>query len=152
MIRESHIPPYVLWPALVLASLFFAVSFWWYVVLIGGNPYQVDTVGVFTANGQAQSIFRAGEMAAIKRRVCTTTKVGGESFPVLISQATGYRYPFPPSLVLREPGCRVSVHAYTIPNVPAGSYLFVNTIRYQNNLVGRDEYAVLPAVPIEVSR
>lgn len=146
-----RVPSYVLWPFVLLTGLFFAVSFWWYVVLVGGNPYDVSTLGVFNTSGQAQQVFRVGEMVAIKRNVCTSARVGGESFPVLVSRATGYRYSFPHSLVLREPGCRIAVHAYAVPNVPPGRYVFTNTIRYQNNLIGRDEYAVLPTVEIEVS-
>lgn len=148
---QQKIPIYVVWPSLVLASLFIAVSAWWYVVLVGGNPYDIKTLAVLDQYGIEQRSFKPGEVIGIKRSVCTSSRVGGESFPVLISRQTGLRYPFPHSLVLREPGCTVGVHAYTIPDVPAGSYTFRNTIRYQNNLIGRDEYAVLPSVEIEVT-
>jgi hypothetical protein len=87
---------------------------------------------------------------AVKRHVCTSDRVGGEAFSVLVNRETGYRFAFPPSLAVRDPGCRVGVYAMVVPGIPAGAYTYITTIRFQNNLIGRDEYFVLPEIEIEV--
>lgn len=147
-----NLPSYVVWPAILLLGLFVAVSTWWYVVLIGGDPYDIKTIAILNKSGKEQRAFRAGELVAIKRLVCTNTRVGGESFPALINHHTGFRFTFAPSLVLRDPGCRVAIYAFTMPDLPAGRYAYSNTIRFQNNLIGRDEYTIVPPIDIEVTQ
>jgi len=132
-----------------LATLAVAMIVMWWVILIGGNPYSIRNIGAVDSLGEMQSMFRPGDVVGIRREVCSIAEVGAQFFPALKSE-DGYLFPLPGGLVLSKPGCQHTISGFILPDLPAGKYTYVNVVRFQNNLVGRDEYAVFPPIEIEV--
>lgn len=147
--RRFILPAYVFWPLAYLATLAVSVMVLWWVILIGGNPFTFRDVAAVDMRGEAGGQFRPGTIVGIRRQICADTAVRLHVFPVLRSPS-GFSIPLAPSLIDAASGCSSLVYGFVLPKVPAGSYTFMSTARFQNNLVGRDEYVSFPAIPIEV--
>lgn len=134
---------------MVLFALFIMVSTWWWVVLSGSNPYTVTNVGVVNVRGEAQEQFRPGEVVGIIRNICTSESIG-TSFNPGLRNDIGLLFPLPGGVIHSEAGCRQGKYGFIMPNLPPGTYTYVNTVLYQSNLVGRDEHAIFPPLTLEV--
>jgi hypothetical protein len=47
-------------------------------------------------------------------------------------------------------GCHDAIYGFIVPDLPAGEYTYVSSIRFQNNLVGRDEAATFPPIRVRI--
>lgn len=132
-----------------LALLFISTVVFWYVALIGGSPFTAKNIGPVNQAGALQSAFKAGEVAGIRRMMCSDRALGMSMTPALRS-AAGLMFPLPSGIGFIRPGCNHIAYGFIVPQLPSGSYHFESTIRYQNNLVGRDEHMPMPPVDIEI--
>mgnify|MGYP001592006196 FL=1 len=48
--------------------------------------------------------------------------------------------------------CRETIYGFRMPDLPAGNYTYVNAVRFQNNLVGRDETSTFPPINVRILR
>lgn len=134
-----------------LGLLFLSTICLWYVALIGGLPFTVTNVGSVNKEGELQRAFHAGEVAGIKRVLCSERAMGATITPSLRS-AAGLRFYLPSGIAYINQGCGNIAYGFTVPHIPPGQYQFDSIVRFQNNLVGRDEHFKLPPVVIEVTQ
>lgn len=140
------------WPCLYLAALFLMLGLLGYLVFVGGSPLRVDQAGVVVnATGAPQDNFHPGELAVIRREVCSSKQQALLFYPALRS-AQGVLYPLPAGMSYFDTGCRQSGYAFAVPMLPAGQYTFATQIAFQNNLVGRDESMIYPPLSLWISR
>jgi hypothetical protein len=134
-----------------LAFLFVTATVMWWAVLIGGNPFTVETIGTETINQVPTSVFKAGDFAVILRKICASHSINAKGNPRLI-RSDGLYIPLTGGTAQIKEGCNLSKFALSIPpNTPPGRYSYSTVIEFQNNLVGRDEYVTFPALDIEVT-
>lgn len=134
-----------------LAALFMSCIAMWWVMLVGGNPFTVENLGVINKQGSLVEKFRAGDVVGIKRRICAESETAIEFFPAL-RDARGFLFPLPSGVVKLPAGCSETIYGFIVPNLPFGEYTYVSTLRFQKNLVGRDEQAVLPQLRLRIMR
>lgn len=136
---------------LYLGFLFVSIIVLGWLILIGGNPLKVNNVGVVSATGYPNEKFHVGDIAGIKRQVCSEQTLAVEFFPGL-RDSRGFLFPLPGSMVEVASGCHDTVYGFIVPDLPAGEYTYVNAIKFQNNLVGRDEAATFPPIRVRIMR
>lgn len=134
-----------------LGALFVSCIVLWWSVLVGGNPLTFKSTQIINGEGQEVSLLHVGQSAGIRRFVCSTQPVGVEFFPVLRDK-TGLLYPLPSGMIEAEKACTFKTYGFVVPDIPPGDYVYQSTIRYQANLVGRDEMAVSPEVRVRIVR
>lgn len=132
---------------LVLLSIGMLVLGW--LLLIGGNPMQVSNVGVVSATGFPSDRFRAGDVAGIKRQICADKEVSIQSFPALID-SRGFLFALPINMTQAKEGCHDNIYGFTIPDLPPGEYTYTNSVLFQNNLVGRNEFSTFPPLRVRI--
>lgn len=132
-----------------LAGLFVSLIILGWLLFIGGNPITVKNYGAVSATGFPVDRFRAGDVAGIKRQLCADKAVAIEQFPAL-QDSRGFVFPLPIVLSESATGCHDSIYGFIVPNLPAGEYNYVTSIRFQNNLVGRDEAATFPPIRVRI--
>lgn len=132
-----------------LGALFLSTITMWWLVLFGGTPVTAHDPVVQGLSGQVEQQFRAGEVVKVSRTWCATRDVGVEYFPSLRS-ADGVLYALSNGLIEVSKGCTAGSYAFRMPPLPPGSYSYVNTLRFQDNLVGRDQYAELAPISLEI--
>lgn len=136
---------------LYLGFLFVSIICLGWLILIGGNPLTVTNVGVLSSTGFPNDRVRAWEVVGIKRELCAERQVAVQYFPSLVD-SRGFRFPLPGGMVEAQKGCHTTVYGFTVPDLPAGEYTYANAVRYQNNLVGRDESTTFPPLRIRIMR
>lgn len=134
---------------LYLLMLFLSIVIMWAVVLIGGNPLTVMDLQLYNQNGVVQQVVNTGQNVAVKGKFCSTKSMGVEIYP-FIEASDGNRHPLPNSMVLVQAGCFSSSYGFTVPDVPEGNYSLRAVIKFQNNLVGRDESALTPNMMVRI--
>lgn len=132
----------------VLCILIAFMSFW-YVVLVGGNPFTVQSITSVNETGSTQTAFRPGELVSVRRIVCSERKIGTQYRPFLTSDL-GQVIPMLGGVTAYAEGCHQYGYAFIMPALPPGSYTFNSSTIYSVNLVGRDEFFALPGVSLEV--
>lgn len=147
--QDVRLPAYLFWPVLYLALLAISIVAFWWIILIGGNPVEIENVGTFDRYGEARSKFRPGELVTVRRKVCSSHALGIQFFPSLISPG-GAMFALEGGFAVLQEGCRPTVYTFVVPDVDAGTYSYVSSVKFQNNLVGRDEFSVYPPLAIEV--
>ena len=142
------------WKAIAMAYLYLLMLFvcivvMWAVILVGGNPLTVMDLNVYNQSGTLQTVVRSGQPAVVKGKFCSTQTMGVEIYPY-IDDGKGFRYPLPNSMMLVQSGCFSSSYAFIVPDIPEGDYSLRAVIKFQNNLVGRDESALTPNMTVKV--
>ena len=140
MRRRLLVPAYIFWPIAYLATLACGMMVLWWTILIGGNPFDVRNIATVDRSGEVTTTFHAGDLVGVRRRVCSEIEMGAQIFPALKNDA-GFVFPLPAGLAHQKAGCRHSTYGFIMPSVPPGRYTYVSTAVFQNNLVGRDEFA-----------
>ena len=140
-----------LFACMYLGGLFVSIFVLGWLVLIGGNPIKVSNLGVFRSTGLPMERFHPGEIAGIRRQVCADHGIAVQFFPAL-RDSRGFLFPLPGSLLEVQGGCHETTYGFVVPDLPEGEYTYVNTIRFQNNLVGRDETATYPPLRVRIMR
>jgi hypothetical protein len=134
-----------------LAFLFSSACIMWWLVLAGGDPLTVGNPQTLTISGASTESFRAGDIAVVRRRICAARTISVQGYPRLVNES-GISFPLVGGVAEIKKGCNDSNFAIDIPrNLPAGLYRYSNMVRFQNNLVGRDEYAIFPSITIKVA-
>lgn len=136
--------------AVYILSLFCGLAALGYLSIHGGNPMTLKSEEVLGGNGSPSDVFRPGDIAGVRRQICSDKHVAVQSFPALTS-AQGYRFPLPSSFVEVEAGCQSTTYGFVVPNLPSGVYKYDSVIRFQNNLVGRDESASYPTITLGIA-
>lgn len=134
-----------------LGALFVSCIVLWWSVLVGGNPLTFKSTQIIDGDGREVSVLRVGQSAGIRRFVCSTQPVGVEFFPTLRDKA-GLLYPLPSGMIEAQKACAFKTYGFVVPDIPPGEYVYQSTIRYQANLVGRDEMGVSPEVTVRIVR
>jgi hypothetical protein len=134
-----------------LGALFVSCIVLWWSVLIGGNPLTFKSTQIIDATGREVSALHIGQSAGIRRFVCSTQPVGVEFFPTL-RDSTGLLYPLPSGMIEAQKTCAFKTYGFVVPDIPPGEYVYQSTIRYQANLVGRDELTLSPEVKLRIIR
>ncbi len=136
---------------LYLAALFVSCVTMWWLVLIGGTPFVVENIATVSNTGMPTERFKAGQVAGIKRKVCSDGSVGARFYPSLVD-SRGFMFPLPGSMVQTQPGCSEITYGFIVPDLPPGEYSYSSTITYQNNLIGRDESETFPLLRLRITR
>lgn len=134
-----------------LGALFISCIILWWTLLVGGNPLTFRNTELIDQHGTVTSVLHVGESAGVRRHVCSSQSVGVEFFPALKDSA-GLIYPLPSGMVEAEEGCKIKTYGFKVPDIPPGEYTYASAIRYQANLVGRDELAVTPVIRVRIVR
>lgn len=144
------ISPNVFWPVLVLASIAICGSTWTYIMVSGSDPLTVRNIGLEDASGRPATEFMPGDIVGVRREVCSTKAMAVEFFPSLWSE-TGGQFSLGHGASYLERECAETVILFELPKqIPAGRYQYGNIVKYQSNLIGRDETAVYPPLELEV--
>lgn len=118
-------------------------------IIVGGNPLTFQSAEIVDDQGRAVTVLHVGQPAGVRRRICSTQNVGVEFFPTL-RDAAGLLYPLPSGMIEAEATCGTRTYGFVVPDIPAGEYIYQSTIRFQANLVGRDEMTSSPAVFVRI--
>lgn len=124
------------------------IILWWY-ALVGGNPLTFSNTQVVDEKGRPISVLHAGQAVGVQRHICSTQEVGVEFFPAL-RDAAGLLYPLPSGMIEAQKSCATRTYGFVVPDIPPGEYVYQSAIRYQSNLVGRDEMTTSPAVTVRI--
>ncbi|MGI4812017.1 MAG: hypothetical protein ACRYG5_06615 [Janthinobacterium lividum] len=139
--------------AIVVATLVGFPMASWFVVLMGGNPYHPGPVKIYDARDQETLSFRPGDWVYVKRYLCVDRDILTEQSPALFDVARKAHVPLNGSLVVAKKGCSDRTLGFEIPGaIPLGRYEYRNVTRFQDNLVGRDEWNVYPPITLEISK
>lgn len=134
---------------LYLGFLFVSVISLGWLILIGGKPFTIDNLGPVNAAGFPNQEFRVGEIVGIKRRFCSDQTITLHYFPAL-RDTRGFLFALPVAMVEQSSGCHDTIYGFRMPDLPAGEYIYVNAVRFQNNLVGRDETSTFPPITVRI--
>lgn len=147
MKKVIHSP--LFWPVLVLLVIAGQAGT---LVLVGSGamPFQVRNIGLEGADGIQRSQFAPGEIVGIRREVCADRDIAIEFFPSLRSAQDGLISLASGATYMRKE-CKQTVNLFTLPtNLPHGRYQYENIVKYQSNLIGRDEQTIYPPLELEV--
>ncbi|MDD1003615.1 MULTISPECIES: hypothetical protein [Pseudomonas] len=139
-----------LFVSMYLAALFISLILLGWLLFVGGNPITIKNYGLISATGYPVEGFRVGEIAGMKWQLCADKAVTIEQFPAL-RDARGLVFPLPITLSESATGCHDTFYGFVVPPLPPGEYTYVTNIRFQNNLVGRDEAATFPPVRVRIT-
>jgi len=147
MLRENTM---MAWVLLYLTGLFAGLIMLLYLFTVGGNPMKVTDSGhLYDMSGQPRDEFRSGDLVTVRREICST-QTQTLLFTPALRNSNGVLFPLPPGRSLYERGCRPSGYSFFVPPLPAGQYTYVNQITFQNNMIGRDEYATYPPLTMRI--
>jgi hypothetical protein len=141
----------VVYACIYLGCLFLATTLFWFLMLVGGNPYTPQPGIMVDGSGVPTKVFHSGDLVGLERTLCSAKNTSASFFPVIKSQ-TGAMMPLPPNISSTPRGCHPYTYGLTVPNVPPGIYQIVTTVKFQSNLVGRDEFTTMPPVFFEVTK
>lgn len=136
---------------LYLGFLFVSIIVLGWLILIGGNPIEVKNIGAVSSTGLPLEKFHTGDVAGIRRQVCTSQSVAIHFYPAL-KDSRGFVFPLPIGMAEMARGCHETTYGFIVPDLPAGEYSYINSVAFQNNLVGRDETATYPPIRIRIMR
>lgn len=139
------------WPVIAVLMMFvMGIAVWTVMMVSGSKPVSVRNIGLEDARGTPKTAFTPGEVVAVRREVCSTKPLAVEFFPSLRS-ASGALMALGHGASYLAAECRETVFMFILPEqVPAGRYQYGNLIKYQSNLIGRDEDKVYPPLELEV--
>lgn len=149
MIRLALRERAFLYACIYLGSLFVGLIVLGWLMIIGGNPMRVDNVGVVSATGYPNERFHVGDVAGIKRRICSDSDVFIQSFPALVD-SRGFLFALPINMAEARTGCHDNTYGFVIPDLPPGEYTYTNSVLFQNNLVGRNEFDTFPPLRVRI--
>lgn len=132
-----------------LSALFASIIILWWTVLVGGNPLTFKQTDLIDRDGRVTSVVHSGDEIGIRRYICSTADIGVEFFPYL-RDAAGVLYPLPSGLIHARKGCHPVTYGFPIPELAPGNYEYGSTIKFQANLVGRDEMATPPSLSVRI--
>jgi hypothetical protein len=132
-----------------LVALYLSGFIMWWMVLVGGDPITVKEAYLTNESNQITQIMHAGDPFAVRGVICSSEGIGIEVYPS-IDGKDKVRYPLSSTVYLARKGCYKAAMGGIVPSVPAGEYSLNVTIKYQNNLVGRDSTSMLPPLPLRV--
>lgn len=138
-----------LFVSMYLAGLFVSLMILGWLLLIGGNPITVNNYGAVSATGYPNDKFHAGDVAGIKRQLCAEKALAIQLFPAL-KDSRGFLFPLPVTMSESTTGCHDSIYGFVVPDLPAGEYTYISSIKFQNNLVGRDEATTFPPIRVRI--
>lgn len=144
--RHIALPPYLFWPLLFLAALSISTVALWWIILAGGNPFTVKNVALRPV------LVHPGEVATVVREICTDRAYLTEYRPWLRRKSDGSVFMIQGGMLQIDKGCNPSEVLFLVPGVPPGRYEYAASLKFQNNLVGRDEHTAFPPMEIEVQR
>lgn len=140
--------------AVLVAAMIAATIVMWYFILIGSNPFQqMEPIHLYDAAGVERSDFVAGDWVYVKRQTClkkeTAVTQSGALFDVdrhvMITVTPGF------SAAILPQHCTMSGTAFQVPDrLPPGHYEYRVTINFQDNLIGRSQAILLPAVALRI--
>ncbi|WP_075357952.1 hypothetical protein [Caballeronia sordidicola] len=117
---------------------------------VGGNVYHAAIVKLFDKNGAERYTFKQGEWVYVRRDVCADKSIFSSLSPVLFDVKRRAIIPLADYSLVVKPGCDERGAGFQIPpGLPPGPYEYRNTVRFQNNLIGRDE--AQPYAPINLT-
>lgn len=137
--------------AIYLAALFASLIVLWGFLLIGGNPMTVQSTVSLDSSGIESALFKSGDAVTIKRLICSKRQVTIEHFPAL-NDSGGNWHPLRGGAITLGAGCGEVSHLFVMPDLQSGPYEYTSTIKFQTNLVGRDESVEFPPVSLTVFR
>lgn len=140
-----------LYACIYIGSLFVAIFVLGWLIIVGGNPLTVSNTGVISATGFPNDRYHAGDVVGIRRQICADHTVALQFFPSLID-SRGFRFPLPGGMAEAQKGCHSTTYGFVVPDLPAGEYTYSAAVRYQNNLVGRDEATTFPPLRVRIMR
>jgi hypothetical protein len=132
-----------------LGCLFVGLVAIGWLVLIGGNPMEVKNMGVVSYTGYPSERFNVGDVAGIRRQVCADHDVAIQSFPALID-SRGFLFALPINMTQALEGCHENTYGFVVPDLPPGEYTYTNSVLFQNNLVGRNEFTTFPPLRVRI--
>lgn len=148
-VRSAFRDKAYLFVAMYLAALFLSLVLLGWLVFMGGNPITVKNYGAVSSTGFPNDKFKSGDVAGIKRQLCSTQSLAIEFYPAL-RDSRGVLFPLPSNLTETAVGCHDAIYGFIVPQLPAGEYTYVSSIRFQNNLVGRDEATTFPPIRVRI--
>jgi hypothetical protein len=128
-----------------LGCLFFSFITCWWVVLAGGNPIDVKSADVTFLDGTPGDRFRAGQLAYVRQTICSDRSTTIQFYPSIL-EAPDVKYPLSGGAIQVPRGCKQEIHAFVIPQLRPGEYSIQTIFKFQNNLVGRDEFGSFPSI------
>lgn len=140
------LPNYMFMPILFLAALSVSVVALWWIILTGGSPFTLQTSQIIPTVGAP------GETAVVSREICSTRKVMAEYRPWMRRKSDNATFMIQGGMLEIGKGCGPLGVAFKVPDVPDGIYEYSASLKFQNNLVGRDEHETLPPMSFEVKR
>lgn len=146
--RNTFCKP-ILFACIYLGALFLSVIVLWWTVIFGDNPIRVGSPSLIGRSGFSLDTFTPGETVAVKNKFCSEKKISVGFFPSLSSR-DGTWIPIPGGVTTIDKGCRDFVHEFSLPPLAPGEYKYAATVKYQTNLVGRDDTISIPPVVIVV--
>jgi hypothetical protein len=147
-VRGSH---HYAFAVLSVFAMFASMAAGLFYMLVGGNPYHADPPRVFNVEGVETTRFHSGDWVIVRRRVCLDRTILAQQSPALYDQQRHAIIALPGASTVSIEGCAERSSMIQIPtNLPAGFYEYRNVSRFQNNLVGRDEFNAYPPKTIEV--
>jgi hypothetical protein len=132
-----------------LGFLFVSVIAIWWMVLVGGNPVVSSQTKITYLDGTIADRFRVGQLMLVQHRVCLEKDTTLQFFPGLSGDGSVY-YPMHGGVLQAKHGCKDITEGFIIPALPAGNYVFSTIYRFENNLVGRDEFGVFSPISIRI--
>lgn len=129
-----------------LGTLFLTLVVFWWSVLIGSHPL-TPQLSFVAEKGPVMP----GQLASIKHTICSTKTVTIDIFSSLNGPDDRW-YPIPSGVTTLGVGCRDIVHEFTVPDVEDGEWVYQAKIKYQTNMVGRDDTLDLSPVRIMVTK
>lgn len=147
---KKLISPHLRLPLLLVLAMFLSFAAWTVLMTMGSMPFQVRNIGVESVDGVSKSQFLPGEIVGVRREVCADRDIAVEFFPGLRTPTNGLMSLGHSAAFMRRE-CRQTVFLFTLPlGLPPGHYSYVNIVKYQSNLIGRDEQTVYPPLDLEV--
>lgn len=134
---------------LYLVALALAVAAGWYLAASDLVSIQVIHSSLSDTKGVVQPFYRPGQEVVVHREFCLTGYVQFTATPSLVD-AAGVVYPLASGVYATGRGCKKASYAFTLPDVPAGTYTLNSTFTYQNGPLNEDSHMVLPPLKFEV--
>lgn len=129
-----------------LGTLFVALVVFWWAVLIGTHPLSPQ-LSFLAAKGPV----KPGQIASIKHSICSANTVSVDIFASLNGPEDRW-FPIPSGVTTLSVGCHDIVHEFTVPDIEDGEWVYKTKIKYQTNMVGRDDTIDLSPVRIMVEK
>lgn len=143
---------HIAWGYIISGSLIALFLILAYLTFLGGNPFKPNGApAIFDKDGNQVTELHRGQWFYVRRSVCVTKDVYAEQNPALYDLSRRSYIALLGAGTTATEGCKVRSSGFEVPStLPPGDYEYRNTVRFQNNLVGRDESNTYPPIPIRV--